>query len=116
MAAIVVVGHSPVILARWAFQVLAERAVRELPNVLDQEAVVSAVALDGIFFDMLDPAQARRIARALRVSCDEIWRKTFDTDTVEPIDVEFAGVCADLSLILTDLESDSGTDSQDSST
>lgn len=103
MAAVSIPHNDPWIVARWAFRRLMERTAFALSREDDKRAVEQALALDGLHFDLLDPQQARRIARAMEVAADELRLELVTNDQTDLRDTEFAEALAVLEMLLHDV-------------
>ena len=97
---VVLPGYAPWKVASWAFRDLAARA-GELLAEHDHEVLVSAEALNGLHFGLLDPQQAMRVAGALERAALQL-RVEYQA-APDPRDREFADALAELALMLSDL-------------
>ncbi len=102
MAAISIPHSDPWVVARWAFRRLLERAAERLHDPADVQALEQAIALDGLHFDLLDQAQASRLAVALEVASDQL-REELSGAHDDPRDIEFAEALALLEMRLHDI-------------
>jgi hypothetical protein len=101
VAVVNVPGYEPWIVARWAMRMLMERASVHAQSRDDRDALVQALALDGLHLGLLPDVQARRVAAAVEAAADELRSELRGKS--DPRDREFADRLGDLSLWLSDL-------------
>jgi hypothetical protein len=96
MAVISIPSQPPWIVARWAFELLADTTLANQSNETDKQVLRQAVALDGLHFDLLDAEQSERLACSLDEAASELQKRLLRQADSVPQDAELAEALAQL--------------------
>lgn len=101
MAVLDVPFHSPWFFSRWAFAILLVRSMERVEGNLDDAYELrQAIALDGLHFELLEPAMGARLAQVVGAAAAELHEEFRVKEDADQRDREFADLLEEVALVL----------------
>jgi len=103
MASIGIGDSTAWVMSGWAFRTVLGRLLPELPDAEDRAKVTQSLAIGGLEFPLLPPAQRERIAHSLLKVTKDMRAEILSMPNLPELDNEFAAALATLAIQLREI-------------